>query len=83
MGAFLGVLFAGVDIGLAIGIGMSLVIALYHTAFPKTVRLGQLPDTYVYRCVGDTPLCTNISTLASSAGMEYPQASHHKSGESH
>ena len=47
--AFFGVLFAGVDIGLAIGIGLSVVIALWHTAFPKTVRLGQLPNTYVYR----------------------------------
>ena len=48
-GAFLGVIFAGVDIGLAIGIGMSILIVLYRTAFPKTVRLGQLPSTFVYR----------------------------------
>lgn len=48
-GAFLGVIFAGVDIGLAIGIGMSIIIALWHTAFPKTVALGQLPHTSVYR----------------------------------
>ena len=49
LGAFLGVIFAGVDIGLAIGIGISVLIALWRTAFPKTVQLGQLPQTYVYR----------------------------------
>ena len=56
-GAFLGVLLAGVDIGLAIGIGMSVLIALWHTAFPKTVRLGQLPNTNVYRHAYCPPLC--------------------------
>lgn len=56
-GAFLGVIFAGVDIGLAIGIGLSVIIAFAHTAFPRTVRLGNLPGTHVYRCASTSLLC--------------------------
>ena len=44
------VMFAGVEIGLAISIGLSVVIALWKSAFPHTAVLGQLPDTTVYRC---------------------------------
>lgn len=43
-------MFAGVDIGLGISIGTSVVLALYKSAFPKTSMLGRLPDTTVYRC---------------------------------
>ena len=42
-------MFAGVDIGLGISIGTSVVLALYKSAFPKTSMLGRLPDTTVYR----------------------------------
>ncbi|KAK9802855.1 hypothetical protein WJX73_009168 [Symbiochloris irregularis] len=62
-GAFLGVIFAGVDIGLAIGIGMSIIIALWHTAFPKTVALGQLPSTHVYRNVNQYPEAETVDGM--------------------
>ena len=42
-------MFAGVDIGLGVSIGVSVVLALYKSAFPKTSVLGQLPETTVYR----------------------------------
>lgn len=42
-------MFAGVDIGLGISIGVSVILALYKSAFPKTSVLGRLPDTTVYR----------------------------------
>ena len=48
--ALLCTMFAGVDIGLGISIGVSVFLALYKTAFPKTVVLGRLPETTVFRC---------------------------------
>ena len=48
--ALFGVMFAGVDIGLAIAIGSSVLLALFKTAFPRTAVLGHLPGTNVYRC---------------------------------
>ena len=47
--AFFGVIFCGVEIGLAIAIGTSIGIALLKNAFPRTAVLGQLPGTSVYR----------------------------------
>lgn len=43
------VAFLGVEIGLAIAIGLSIAIILYKTAFPHTAVLGRLPQTTVYR----------------------------------
>ena len=48
--ALFGVMFAGVEIGLAIAIGTSLVLAILKIAFPRTSLLGHLPGTNVYRC---------------------------------
>ena len=47
--AWLGVMFAGVEKGLAIAIGLSVLIVLYKTGFPHTAVLGRLPGTTVYR----------------------------------
>ena len=47
--ALFATMFAGVDLGLAISIGLSIILALYKSAFPKTSRLGQLPETNVFR----------------------------------
>ena len=49
------VAFLGVEIGLAIAIGLSIAIILYKTAFPHTAVLGRLPQTSVYRykCLWD------------------------------
>ena len=49
--AWLGVMFAGVEIGLAIAIGLSVVIVLYKTGFPHMAVIGRLPGTTVYRYV--------------------------------
>ena len=49
--AVLGVLFAGVEVGLAIAIGLSILLALFKSAFPHTAVLGRLPGTDVYRNV--------------------------------
>ena len=47
--AWLGVIFAGVEKGLAIAIGLSVLIVLYKTGFPHLAVLGRLPGTTVYR----------------------------------
>ena len=47
--ALFGVMFAGVEKGLAIAIGLSVLIVLYKVAFPHTARLGRLPNTTIYR----------------------------------
>ncbi len=42
-------MFAGVEIGLAIAIGTSILLVLYKTGFPHMAVLGRLPQTTVYR----------------------------------
>lgn len=44
-------MFAGVELGLAISIGLSIVLALAKAAFPHTAVVGRLPGTQVYRNV--------------------------------
>lgn len=57
--AWLGVMFAGVEKGLAIAIGLSVLIVLYKTGFPHTAVLGRLPGTTVYRY--SPPLCPSLA----------------------
>lgn len=47
--SFLGVLFLGVELGIAIAVGLSLVLVIYESARPHTAELGKLPNTTVYR----------------------------------
>ncbi len=63
--AWLGVMFAGVEIGLAIAIGLSVGIVLYKTGFPHMAVLGRLPSTTVYRYI-DPLLFTDICTVCGS-----------------
>ncbi len=42
-------MFAGVEIGLGIAVGVSLLLVLWKTGFPHMAVLGRLPDTTVYR----------------------------------
>jgi len=53
--AFLGTMFLGVEIGLAIAVGVSLLIVIYEAAYPHTAVLGRLPGTSVYRNVKQYP----------------------------
>ncbi|KAK9853863.1 hypothetical protein WJX84_006158 [Apatococcus fuscideae] len=57
------VAFLGVEIGLAIAIGLSIAIVLYKTAFPHTAVLGRLPQTSVYRNVKQYPEAKQIDGL--------------------
>jgi sulfate transporter 4 len=53
--ACLGTMFLGVEIGLAIAVGVSLLIVIYESAYPHTIVLGRLPGTTVYRNVKQYP----------------------------
>jgi len=53
--AFLGTMFLGVEIGLAIAVGVSILIVIYESAYPHTAVLGRLPGTTVYRNVKQYP----------------------------
>ncbi|KAL3918859.1 MAG: hypothetical protein SGARI_007346, partial [Bacillariaceae sp.] len=55
MAAFLGTLFLGVELGLGIAIGISLLLVLYESAYPPTAVLGRLPGTHQYRNVKQYP----------------------------
>ena len=50
--SFFGTLFISVEIGLAIAIGLHVIIALFETAFPHTAVLGRIPKSTVYRWAG-------------------------------
>jgi MFS superfamily sulfate permease-like transporter len=49
LAAFLGTAFLGVEIGLAISIGLALLIVVFESAFAHSAVLGELGNTGVYR----------------------------------
>ena len=49
MFAFLGTLFLGVELGLGIAVGLSLMLVVFESAYPHTAVLGRLPGTTEYR----------------------------------
>lgn len=49
-------MFLGVEIGLAIAVGVSLLLITYESAYPHTAVLGRLPGSTVYRNVKQYPL---------------------------
>jgi sulfate transporter 4 len=53
--ACLGTMFLGVEIGLAIAVGVSLLLVIYESTYPHTAVLGRLPGTTVYRNVKQYP----------------------------
>jgi sulfate transporter 4 len=53
--AFIVVVFAGVEIGLATSVGLSLLIVLWKVGFPHTAQLGRLPGTNVFRNIKQYP----------------------------
>ncbi|KAK4564112.1 hypothetical protein RGQ29_006272 [Quercus rubra] len=60
MGTFLGVVFKNVEIGLLIAVAISLSKILLHITRSKTVVLGKLPGTNVYRNVEQYPNATTV-----------------------
>ncbi|KAI3848613.1 hypothetical protein MKX03_010323 [Papaver bracteatum] len=60
MGAFFGVVFAGVEIGLLIAISISFGKILLHVTRPRTAVLGKLPGSTVYRNIEQYPDASKV-----------------------
>jgi len=55
LAAFCGVLFLGVEVGIALAIGLSLALVIYSVARPHVAVLGAIPGTQVYRDITQYP----------------------------
>ncbi|KAK4492518.1 hypothetical protein RD792_003329 [Penstemon davidsonii] len=60
MSAFVGVVFANIEIGLILAIGLSIMRVLLFVARPRTVVLGNIPDTKVYRNIDHYTNTNNV-----------------------
>ncbi|KAG5525990.1 hypothetical protein RHGRI_032322 [Rhododendron griersonianum] len=60
MGAFFGVVFISVEIGLLIAVGISFAKILLQVTRPRTALLGKLPKTNVYRNIQQYPDATKV-----------------------
>ncbi|KAL7157198.1 hypothetical protein ABFS83_02G061300 [Erythranthe nasuta] len=63
MGAFFGVVFASVEIGLLIAVAISFAKIIFQVTRPRTVVLGRIPRTTVYRNIEQYPEATKISGI--------------------
>ncbi|KAK4357410.1 hypothetical protein RND71_023020 [Anisodus tanguticus] len=55
MSAYFGVVFASVEIGLVIAVALSLLRVLLFVARPRTLVLGNIPDSKIYRNIEQYP----------------------------
>jgi len=46
---FIATLFFGIEYGIAVGVGLSLVVLIFRTSRPYVVELGKVPDANFYR----------------------------------
>eukprot|EP00850_Spirogloea_muscicola_P014503 SM000104S09373 [mRNA] locus=s104:408358:413764:- [translate_table: standard] len=53
--AFTGTLLLGIEIGVLVAVGLSLVFVIYESANPHMAVLGRLPGTTVYRNIAQYP----------------------------
>ncbi|KAL4200203.1 hypothetical protein AMTRI_Chr03g55170 [Amborella trichopoda] len=60
MGAFLGVVFGSVEIGLVIAVAVSLLRVLLFIARPRTSVLGNIPNSTIYRNVEQYPVAKSV-----------------------
>ncbi|KAI3465052.1 hypothetical protein Pfo_021715 [Paulownia fortunei] len=60
MGAFLGVVFVSVEIGLLIAVSISFAKLLLQVTRPRTALLGKIPRTNVYRNIQQYPEATKV-----------------------
>ncbi|KAE8009180.1 hypothetical protein FH972_005631 [Carpinus fangiana] len=63
IGAFFGVIFKSVEIGLLIAVAISFAKILLQVTRPRTAKLGKLPGTNVYRNVVQYPDATLVSGI--------------------
>ncbi|KAK4407169.1 Sulfate transporter 3.1 [Sesamum angolense] len=60
MSAYIGVVFANIEIGLVMAIGLSVLRVLLFVARPRTLVLGNIPDSKVYRSVDQYQNANNV-----------------------
>ncbi|MBA0686217.1 hypothetical protein Gohar_012888, partial [Gossypium harknessii] len=60
MGAYIGVVFASVEVGLVIAVAISVLRLLLFVARPKTFVLGNLPNSTIYRSVEQYPTTNDV-----------------------
>ncbi|KAK7412122.1 hypothetical protein VNO78_03570 [Psophocarpus tetragonolobus] len=63
MGAFFGVIFKSVEIGLLIAVAISFAKILLQVTRPRTAVLGKLPGTTIFRNVQQYPKATQINGM--------------------
>ncbi|XP_027338089.1 high affinity sulfate transporter 2 [Abrus precatorius] len=63
MGAFFGVVFKSVEIGLLIAVAISFAKILLQVTRPRTAVLGKLPGTTIYRNIQQYPKATQITGM--------------------
>ncbi|KAA8550830.1 hypothetical protein F0562_002514 [Nyssa sinensis] len=60
MAAYIGVVFGSVVIGLVIAVALSLLRIILFIARPRTLVLGNIPDSMIYRSVDQYPIANNV-----------------------
>ncbi|KAF2291510.1 hypothetical protein GH714_024986 [Hevea brasiliensis] len=63
MGAFFGVVFSSVEIGLLIAVSISFAKILLQVTRPRTAILGKLPGTNAYRNIQQYPGATKVQSV--------------------
>ncbi|XWS76356.1 hypothetical protein CRYUN_Cryun01aG0169300 [Craigia yunnanensis] len=60
MGAYIGVVFASVEVGLVLAVAISVLRLLLFVARPRTVVQGNIPNSTIYRNVEQYPNTNNV-----------------------
>ncbi|CAL8073872.1 unnamed protein product [Prunus armeniaca] len=60
LGAYVGVVFGSVEIGLVIAVTVSMLRVLLFVARPRTFTLGNIPNSSIYRSIDQYPDANNI-----------------------
>ncbi|XP_073150764.1 sulfate transporter 3.1-like [Henckelia pumila] len=79
MSAYLGVVFASIEVGLVMAIGLSILRVLLFVARPKTFVLGNVPNSKVYRNVeqySNTSRVPGVLILEIDAPIYFANASY-------
>ncbi|KAK9706049.1 hypothetical protein RND81_07G101400 [Saponaria officinalis] len=63
MVAFFGVVFINMDIGLGLSVGLGIIRALLYTARPETCKLGNIPNSNLYRDVKQYPVAARTAGI--------------------
>ncbi|OWM69365.1 hypothetical protein CDL15_Pgr006328 [Punica granatum] len=60
MSAYIGVVFGSIQIGLIVAVALSLLRIILFVARPRTIVLGNLPNSKIYRNVEQYPIATTV-----------------------